>query len=611
MVKILLNGLFLSWSFGVLVHSANSSHPGMEGGNASMPSLSSMNTSYLSADALSNSDSRCSVCQGSGGSGYNRLSCMQTGCEPLDLLCKMGIRKSSSYSGTYTQVSGSSDAKRAHEEEERTDGGKNVDKRQRVKTKALKVNASLMDKTEACLVIEEFNRYFEGNAKVVSCMQQGMLELANDLAQRGLSSLHSREIIENCTASEKWLGGYVFWKMLLLFVDALSLDLTISNRLEDKKTVVLRVRRIREKSLSKHTDRHIYKTISKCRDAERMEIECNLSFMEEKGAENVLAVLRWLLYHVKIECVGIACDLTEAGMNSEVFERQLATLTQEWKGSRVRIDSLALRFSLAQYKEAAEIVKEYSSIPVLKIHFIDVSLLQDDDINQALETLLLNCSGVEQLSVFGAIIDTTHIRTITAMLPQLVFLKVESLTSECQKEEEESMPVFSGLKTLKISTEYKFSGIDIKKLVCLFPNLQTIQMPAKYVSYSRLDALSKLSHFRSLETVNGLLLIETVEYLLETLPTLECLAVEVHKLNNNLAQVLSKYVGMHTLKLRGKYTSGFLASLLRPSPLMSTLRVLEIYRYSIDTTNSFTLEDQRSRQEAMKKFGCMVQIIYD
>ncbi|KAI5193221.1 hypothetical protein NECID01_2184, partial [Nematocida sp. AWRm77] len=126
-----------------------------------------------------------------------------------------------------------------------------------------------------------------------------------------------------------------------------------------------------------------------------------------------------------------------------------------------------------------------------------------------------------------------------------------------------------------------------------------------------IDALSKLRLLRSLETVNGLLTIETVKDLLERLPNLEYLCVGIDKLDNTLAQALSKCTSMHMLKLRGNYRSSFFTSLLQPSPLMSTLKVLDIYRYHKNNTNKFTPEDKHSKKAAIKNFGCKIQVFYD
>ncbi|KAI5191157.1 hypothetical protein NECID01_1326 [Nematocida sp. AWRm77] len=505
-------------------------------------------------------------------------------------------------------------AKRACDTAKKEKGEQKAGKRQKTNTTtstAAEANTALMDEKEVHLAVEEFNRYFREDKKVISRLPPYMLEFAKDLAQRGLTSTHLREIVDLCTASKQWLGHGVFWRMLLFFVDTLSLEVTYLKRIDGKKTVVLRNRKIQDKLLSDSSDRYIRYVIAKCQGAERMEIEYNLNILEGRGTEDMLGVLRWLLYHVKIECIGISCDLAEASMNSVVFGRQVNPLTKEWRGSSVCIDSLALHFTRAQYMSAAEIVKEFPWVTVLKIHFMDIVLYQVDNRKQALKALLLHCPVLEQLSVFGLCVGIDHIRIIAPMLPQLMLLEVEFLTSETQEEEEESTPVFPGLKTLKILDLYiYYLDADIKKLMGLFSNLKDIQMPAKYVTSPLVDALSKLRLLRSLEIINGTLNTETAEYLLEKLSNLECLSVGVRKLDNNLAQALSKYAGMHTLRLRGKYTPGFLASLLRPSPLMNTLRVLDLRRYYIDATNNPSPEDKHSKKEAMKKFGCMVQMIY-
>ncbi|KAI5189532.1 hypothetical protein NECID01_0555 [Nematocida sp. AWRm77] len=509
-----------------------------------------------------------------------------------------------------------SNTKRACDTAEKENGEQNSGKRQKTNTTApTEANSALMDETEVYMAIEEFSRCFGDDAKITSHMSPYMIKFAEYLALRGLTSMHSREIVELCTASEQWRGHNIFWRMLMFFMDTLSLEIVELSQLEDKKTVVLRDRKLRDKSLSEYRKDYIYKAIAKCRDAERVEIECNLNFLEGKGTTDVLSVLRWLLYHVKIECVGIVCDLRETGMTSAMFGRQMAPLSKEWRGCSVRIDSLALHFTCAQYKEAAEIAKECPWITVLKIHFIDTDLCQDDDRKWVLLPLLLHCPALEQLSVFVFGIDIDQIRTITEILPQLVLLEVEFLSLDklglSLEEKEESMPVFPGLKTLKIQCLYTYhSDAGIKNLACLFPNLKHMQTPSRYVTTPLIDALSNLRFLRSLETVNGLLPIETAEYLLEKLPALECLSVGVKELGNKLVHALSRCTGMHTLILRGNYTAGFFSSLLQPSPLMSTLKVLCVWRnISISYRNgNFSAEDRHSKKAAMKRFGGVVEM---
>ncbi|KAI5193286.1 hypothetical protein NECID01_2194, partial [Nematocida sp. AWRm77] len=303
-------------------------------------------------------------------------------------------------------------AKRACDTAEKEDREHNSGKRQKTKTTATKTNSSLMDGAVVRMVVEKFSRFFGDGAEIFNRYTPPYInKFAKDLAQRHLISVHSSEIVEQCTASEQWVGHNIFWRILTFFVDMLSLEIVELNRLESKKTVVLR-NRISSKPLSECTDRHICRTIAKCRDAKRMEIQCNLSFLESRGTADVLPVPRWLLYHVNIECVGITCDLTEPNINSAMVGRQVAALTKEWKRRRVCIDSLALRFSLAQYMAAAAVVKECPSIPVLKIHFMDADPWKTGVVSQALKALLLHFPALEQLSVFGVSIGIGHIRTI-------------------------------------------------------------------------------------------------------------------------------------------------------------------------------------------------------
>ncbi|KAI5189728.1 hypothetical protein NECID01_0634, partial [Nematocida sp. AWRm77] len=203
---------------------------------------------------------------------------------------------------------------------------------------------------------------------------------------------------------------------------------------------------------------------------------------------------------------------------------------------------------------------------------------------------------------------------IAAMLPHLVLLELELLSLGTlvlgQKEEEEAIPVLPGLKTLKLPNIYNYSDTGIEKFMGLFPSLEYVQISARYVATSLIYALSTLPHLWSLEIANGTLLIETIEYLLEKLPSLECLSVGVNEMGNKLALVLSKCTAMHTLILRGNYTPGFLASLLQPSPLMNTLKVLSVWRYTNKGKIKFSPKDKHSKDTAMEKFECAVEIKY-
>ncbi|KAI5193043.1 hypothetical protein NECID01_2163 [Nematocida sp. AWRm77] len=629
MAKIVIarNVFLFVWAHTVLVNGAGPSHPDAERVYASMPNLAAVSSYYLNSSLASTYGPRHSVYHGSSASAHNELPSMQSDCEPLDLSCKTGARESSSCSSatilttsnTPTHACSSSAAKRIHEEAEKKNDEKKVSKKQKTNTNttstAAEADTPLMDEAEACLMIEEFGRCFVEDTKVNVRLTPDMPEFAEDLAQRGLISIHSREIVDLCTASEQWRGHSVFWRMLLLFVDRLSLEVATSSRLEDKKTVFLRDRKTSGKPLYECTKDHIYRNIAKCQGAERMEMQCSLNVLKDRGTADVLGVLRWLLYHINIRCVGIRCDLREADMSSVVFERQVEALTKERRGARVRIDSLTLYFNFAQCRDAAVVVKECPWVTVLKIHFIDDVLCQGGDGIRVLETLLLHFPALEQLCVFGLPIGIVHIRTIAAMLPQLVLLEVEFLTLDKLaldlEEEEESMPVLPGLKTLKLSNMYNYSCADIEKFVELFPNLEDVQIPSICVTPPLIDTLSNLPLLRSLEILNGFLPIETAEHLLETLPALECLSVGVKYLDSKLAHALSKCTAMHTLKLRGRYIPGFLASLLQPSPLMTTLKVLCVCRNSgFYRKGSLSAEDLSSKDTAMEKFGLVFEIIY-
>ncbi|KAI5191494.1 hypothetical protein NECID01_1488 [Nematocida sp. AWRm77] len=634
MSRVLYYGWMILLACFVLVCTGSSSDCDMEEGEANIASSDCTIPSYLCpspysysyTSLISNLDPQYNVYHGSSASAHNELPSMQSDCKPLDLSCNTGARESSSHLGaaistnsdTPTHACSSSDAKRIHEEAEKEDGEQKAEKRQKTNTTATstaaEANTSLMDETEVRIAIEDFNRCFRDDTKVWIRLPPDIAEFAKDLAQRGLTSAHSSEIVELCTASEQWRGHSVFWRMLMFFVDTLSLEITDLNRLEDKKTIVLKNRKTSDKPLSEYTDRSIYMTIDRCRGAERMKMQRSLNVLESRGTADVLAVLRWLLYHVNIQCVGITCDLREAGMSSAVFERQIVAFAKVWKSRIIHIDSLALHFGLAQYKAAAEIINLCSWITVLKIHFMGAGLCQAYDINQTLKALLPHCPALEQLSIFEVGIDIDHIRTVAVMLPQLVLLEVEFLTLDTlvlgQKEEKESMPVFPALKTLKLPNTYNYSYDSIEKFMGLFPNLKDVQIPAKNVVIPLIDALSKLHHLRSLEIINGLLPTKTAEYLLEMLPTLECLSVGVYELDSKLAHALSKCTRMHALKLRGQYIPGFLSSLLQPSPLMTTLKSLCIWRNSgpFYRKSNFSAEDKHSKEAAMKNFGCAVEI---
>ncbi|KAI5190632.1 hypothetical protein NECID01_1073 [Nematocida sp. AWRm77] len=515
----------------------------------------------------------------------------------------------SSISSVQVQSTAGNATKRINEETERTDGEQKTHKRQKKQTTGSKANTSLIDEAEARLIIEDFNKQFGDAAKVIFHLSVYMAKFAKDLAQRALTSAHSSKIVEQCMASEKWRGHNVFWRILMFFLDTQSLEIVSLNQLENKTNIVLRNRKKDSKSLSEYSYGSINNIINDSRNAKRIEIKCSLSFLERRSTTDIYSVLRWLLYHVKIERVGITCDLTEAGMNSKIFGKQIAVLTKEWRESRVCIDSLTLRFAHAQHMTAAEIVKECPRIPVLKIHFISVDLCQSDAIQQTLKKVLLHCPALKHLSVFGVGIGIEHIHTIVKLLPQMVFLEVEFLFYYKKEwlQRKESPPVFPGLSALKLHTIHSCPS-SIENLVCLFPSLQRIQLASKNAKTHLIDALSNLPHLRSLGIINGFLPIETIECLLGKLSSLEYLSVGVKELDCKLAHALSKYAGMHTLMLRGSYIPGFLASLLQPSPLMSTLEFLDVCRYCITRKSRLTPEDKHSKTAAMKNFGCKIQM---
>ncbi|KAI5192492.1 hypothetical protein NECID01_1959 [Nematocida sp. AWRm77] len=505
-------------------------------------------------------------------------------------------------------------SKRIRDRVEKEDGEQKMAKVQKTMTTAMatETNTALMDKTEVHTAVKKFSRRFGNDAKVWFRLSPDMLGFAEDLGLRGLTSIHSRKIMELCTASKQWWGHSVFWRMLMFFMDTLFLELVDLNRLEDKKTVVLKDKKKDYKPLSEYTANHIRHVIAKCRGAKRLEMHCSLNVLVSRGTEDVLDVLRWLLYHVNIRCVGVTCDLREAGMSSAVLGRHVKALTKERRGRRVRIDTLALHFNFAQYKDAAVIVKECSWVTVLKIHFITVDTQQKDNIGHVLGNLLSKCLRLEQLSVFRVCVDIGHIHTIMNILPKLVLLEIGSFVSNkkvCLQKKKKPLSAFSCLRTLKISAIHNYDA-GIKKFVYLFPNLEDVQISATDVTTSLIDTLSKLPHLWSLEIINGSLEIETAEYLLERLPALECLSVGVKDLDKKLAHALSKCTGMHTLKLRGNYSTGFFASLLQPSPLMNTLRVLCVCRNfgSSYRRDKFSAEDLSSKKAAMKNFGCTVEI---
>ncbi|KAI5188997.1 hypothetical protein NECID01_0352 [Nematocida sp. AWRm77] len=511
----------------------------------------------------------------------------------------------SSVSSVQVQSSAGS-AKRACDTAEKKNRKQKARKRQKTNTTtstAAEANTALMNETKACMAVEKFNRCFRENTMVWIRLPPDMVGFAEDLAQRGLTSAHSSKIVELCMASKQWLGHDVFWRMLMFFVDTMSLELTDLNQLEDKKTVVLR-NRTSKKPLSKCTAQYIRYSIAKFRGTERMEIQCSLNVLEGRGTADVLGVLKWLLFHVKIEYVGIICDLTEAGMPSKMIGRQIEDLIKEWKGNSVHIDTLTLCFKPAQGAAAARILKQCPSISVLKIRFIAAGLCQADNINQALKALLLHCPALEQLSVFGLDISIIHIQIVVSMFPQLALLEIESFVSDedLWVQRKEMLPTFLGLKTLKISNIHRCSDIALEIFVGLFPSLKSVQISVSDVVSPLIDVLSKLRYLRSLEIINGTLSTETAEYLLDKLPALEYLSVGVKDLDNKLAHALSKCTGMHTLKLKGNYIPGFLASLLQPSPLMNTLKVLSLFRHSSHSykRGKLSANDKHSKKVAMK-----------
>ncbi|KAI5189584.1 hypothetical protein NECID01_0607 [Nematocida sp. AWRm77] len=508
-------------------------------------------------------------------------------------------------------------AKRACDMEEKKDREQMVHKRQKTNTILSEANTGRMDKKEVCLVIEEFNRYFMYGVNVWVYIPLNVTEFAKNIAQRGLTSAYSKEIIKQCTASKEWLGHKFFWRVLIFFLNTLSLDIVTSNQLEDKNTIILKDRKIRSKLLLDYTRYHMCRSVSKCQGATKMEINCSLNILEDRSTADVFSVLRWLLYHVNIGHVSIVCDLTKTPISSNAFGRQIAALTKNWKGSRLCIDSLTLHFVLTQHMNASAIVKEFPSIPALKIYFRVSCHYQFGDVNQALKALLLNCPALEQLNIFGVYIGIGHIQMIVSILPKLVLLEVESLNLDmlqlCQrkKEERERETVsteFPSIRTLKLLNLSNYKNGNIERFVGFFPSLNFVKLPTKYVSASLINAFSRLPYLRSLKIIDGLLLTETAVFLIEKLPNLETLCLGVKKLDAPLLQAFSKCTTMHILQLRGHYNTGFLSSLVCSSPLMNTLKVLDVYRYSKSGTTKLTPKDLSSKKTAMNNFGCVINI---
>ncbi|KAI5189731.1 hypothetical protein NECID01_0637 [Nematocida sp. AWRm77] len=202
-IVIVRNVFLLVWARTVLVCCAGPSHPDAERVYAGMPNLAAVASYYLNSSLPSTYGPRHSVYHGSGASAHNELPSMQSDCEPLDLSCKTGARETSSCSGaaiptnsdTPTHACSSSAAKRIHEEAEKKDGEKKVSKKQKTNTNtsatASETNTALMDETEACLAIEEFNRCFRDDTMVWIRLPLDILEFSKDLSQRGLTSVHS------------------------------------------------------------------------------------------------------------------------------------------------------------------------------------------------------------------------------------------------------------------------------------------------------------------------------------------------------------------------------------------------------------------------------------
>ncbi|KAI5191491.1 hypothetical protein NECID01_1485 [Nematocida sp. AWRm77] len=453
--------------------------------------------------------------------------------------------------------------------------------------------------------VEEFRIYFNENRPTPKTRLAPMLFLES-LVDKTFQLPFVKDILEQCVASEEWIGDQIFWSMLAFFVDTLSLDIWVYGNEEHRNIVQLDCKYQKDISVFQPPIRPTQTIVSRCLGTQNLEIVCDLELLTPKDT----VILGWLLRHVGITFIWLETQVLPTD-NPSMVRQKLQNLTKTYGLSGAQIKKLDLGFHWKQYEDIWAILEAHSCLTTLMLSEFKMPHRFQNIEN--LVYMLRLCPRLEQLYIPKMCIYIDGICKVLGALPGVAKLEVGEMLFYAVQKTKEKRPsqivAHPGVKELKIIQCKQYSADNLKELASLVPNLTYLNITTPRLNIDTAVQLADLPKLKDLIIGKGILDSNTVSYLAEALLHLNYLSICVERLDIAIAQALARSANMKVLILNGIYTPDFLTFIFQSS-LLNTLKKLTIFFSIENPQDAFSLShnDIITKQDIELKSLCRIYI---
>ncbi|KAI5190491.1 hypothetical protein NECID01_0997 [Nematocida sp. AWRm77] len=487
---------------------------------------------------------------------------------------------------------------------------------QKQKTPMIQETLSVNTNSSEELLLNAFNRLFKEETLSIG-LNTNIIEYWHQTMRKSMHTPEFAKLSEKLLASKKWIGHNIFWRLLVEFLNKLSLELSVEN-IQNNSTATKR-REATIKLTSPNTDTshemsagELETIVSNCKGVQKMKIECNLKHLSQDDAMSTLSVFRWLLHHVGIQYLSI-CHIVHTDLRLHQPISLLNHLTQDSLGNMLYVESLFLEVHNKNCESALQILKEYSYISELSIttgKYLETTTIDPNSLGEIFRL----CSNMETLLLPNMTLCIDTLRECLLGNIKLKHLEIYNLLLESKdqinydrKTSFMSLP-FLTVEYLKVAESCSYFESNMRTFVLSFPNLKSLDIVVKGITLIAIGQLSSLCNLTSLAVRNHSLINEHITQIVHCLPNLTCLFIYAFFLDESLARALFRASKLHTLNIQGNYIAGFLKYLFQ-QPLVHSLKSLNIYRSGPITAEFLSPKDKEAQFYAKVYFNCIVSFM--
>ncbi|KAI5188603.1 hypothetical protein NECID01_0216 [Nematocida sp. AWRm77] len=474
------------------------------------------------------------------------------------------------------------------------------------------------NKEEQNSLMETFRILFtEESFNIIS--EDTFFNFADRLAIFLLDKQHSSTIVERCIASEKWVGSKVFWRVLILVLDRLSLKTSVHSVTNTQKSLCIAQkilssdRMVPHNTAAVHAKHTLKEAVENSWKADHIVFNEWIWGIGYQGGTDVYLMLGWLLYHVGVTSISITY-VHQIDQSGKEIKAHMRKLTKNYNGKEVKIVSLNLCFEWKMHREVTDVLKKHPCLTDLKLSIIIDNSLYGLNNTMELKYMFSKCRQLKKLCITGGYISFTAIETVVTCLSNIEELEYnlvfqnKDAAALANLSQGELMPSYT-LETLRIGRICAYDTAYMGILTEFFPNITSLELMSPVVDQSALMRIAEFVFLKHLKLSRFIMANSVFLFLVQSLPYIEFLSASIQYLHESISPPLLACPRLKYLALRGVYSPGFITSLLQ-FPLLNTLKIVDIKSSTGLESVFLSKEEMEAIHHAQLNHGCIIQIPY-